>query len=213
MAGVLGALLTYALTNESLEAWASVGAAVASVAVAAATYVLARYTLRSVQVTERILETETDNFRKKQTIALSTDYFQVPIQLNSDTSLTPYMAHCDLIIFSKRLPEVRLLKAQYNKHDPKSQADRNRRKQYRSLVESIPVILNFYRNADLQYFEEIIDRPMFLRRFSDSLLQCLKAIAILNPELEAVPLEQLQLMDRLKGVCEDWKRIHGLKVP
>lgn len=87
---------------------------------------------------------------------------------------------------------------------PTDEEHKKYRRQYRVLVGSVPLLLNFYSNASQLYAENVLDKQMFLNRFTGPFLRMLKAIETLNPVTEAIPAGGLTAMQPLKGTCEDW---------
>lgn len=203
--GAFGAAFTYGfLKGLDLLAFASLFSALASLLVAGGTILLAWYTSGSVRATQAILENQATNFRKAQTVALINQYNQVPLQLNSDIAVTPYNAFCEIVNFAEQPGQARFLKEFYNSQRRESEADDNRRKQYRALVECFPTILNFYMHAEQLYAEDVLDRQMFANRFSPQLFLLCEAMPKLNAVIEAVTPDAVQRLDRLKAVCQDW---------
>ena len=190
--------------------WA-IGAVLASVAVAATTLLLALFTRRSVLATENMLANQTDNFRKDHTVKLINQYFQVPMQLDANISITLHNAHTDLYIYSQKLDKVKGLKAAFAV--PPADEEHNKyRRQYRVLVGSVPLLLNFYLNAAQLYAENVLDKQMFLNRFTGPFLRMLKAIETLNPVTEAIPAGGLTAMEPLKGICENWLKKKNMEL-
>ncbi|HEY1884103.1 MAG TPA: hypothetical protein VGG51_13795 [Candidatus Cybelea sp.] len=165
---------------------------------------LAWYTSASVRTTQAILQNQASNFQKAQTIDLITQYFQLPLQLNSDVAITPYNAFCQILLYADRPAEARVLKEFYNKQRQDNLADENRRKQYRALVECFPTILNFYMHAEQLYSEDVLDKRMFANRFSPQLLSLCEAMPKLNDVIQAVTPDSLERLTRLKTLCEGW---------
>ena len=203
--GAFGAAFTYGFFK-GLDplAFASLFSAFASLLVAGGTILLAWYTSGSVRATQAILENQATNFRKAQTVALINQYNQVPLQLNSDIAVTPYNAFCEIVNFAEQPEQARFLKEFYNSQRRESEADDNRRKQYRALVECFPTILNFYMHAEQLYAEDVLDKQMFVNRFSPQLLLLCEAMPKLNAVIQAVTPESLERLAPLKTICQDW---------
>lgn len=186
--------------------WA-IFAAWAAAAAAIATTSLALLTWSSVKTTEKILAHEDANVRKATTIRQIEHYFQTPVQVTSDISLTPQSALSQILFYSKEIGKLQELKVRFAQ-TPRDEDDKIARKQYQATVESFGVVLNFFMFVAQLYFQGCLDDRLFLNTFAMVFLRLWDAMAKVENVAKADIASQVEHLSTFKLACEKWIAAH-----
>ena len=138
--------------------------ALTDLAVALGTLYLAYFTSQAVSSTERLIANDHPNHRTDRTIAIMKEYNQIGIPVTDFIAMSPHEASSQLIVFSKKMDELLLLKSQYDENSTEPQ-----HQQYRAIVTSVPTVINFYM-VNLQLLRrEVLDEQLFMNMFARTL--------------------------------------------
>ena len=190
---IFGAAIVYGFVKGiSPEAFGGVLSGVGTLA-------LAWFTWRSISKTSDVIANGNFIHRTNVTIDFMNQWLLTPVQVTSIISITPQNAASQLLMCANSLHDLRALKAAYN-----PTGTDNRDEQYRTVVESFSVVLNFFMIALQLLRGTIIEAPLFLSTFASTFASTFDAMLVVNAEIEAIPTELIERRRDLYEICTDW---------
>ena len=115
----------------------------------------------STNATRESVANENANYQLTNTVAIINQYYQTAIPVTNTISITTQSASSQLQMFAKKVAELEALKAQY---DPASPAPAD--EQYRAIVSSVAVVINFFIVALQLLRRHLLDVPLFMNIFA-----------------------------------------------
>jgi hypothetical protein len=217
VAAIVGAVVTFCLMRFlAVHRFPSevVGAA-ASIFVAAGTLSLAYFTWQSVIKTSEVIANENSNHDKaiendraleriRITVNLVAQYFQSPVQVSSDIQLTVHTASSQITIYAGQMDELKRLKEEFYKNQNAGDevGDKRQRDQYKVLIVSFSVVLNFYMYANQMLRQGILDERLFMNTFARGFMALYLALLEVHPVIVAVPIESIMDLGPFKNACQ-----------
>lgn len=199
--GLLGAIISFLLyfRRLPLEAIGTLGA-IGGIVVAGGTLILAYFTRESVRGTAYLIASDDANKCVDRSIDLLNRYFLMPIQVTQTIALPPQAANSQIRLFGgTKLQEALALKAQYSESGTTG-AD----EQYRTIVASFHILLNFYRVARQLLGQRVLNRRLFMNSFAKTFIKSFDAMLVLNASIEAVSSADIEDLRNLRIDCEKY---------
>lgn len=184
--------------------------AVASMLVAVGTFSLAYVTWQSVRKTSEVINNENKNHLERlanedawnqirTTQGIIAQYNQALIQITSTISMTAYTGAAQIALYSKKLEELKALKAHAHTEGDNDPA----REQYKFIVAAIPVVTNFYMVLSQMLRQDLLDTRLFMNTFAKTFLTFYKSVVIVN-EVVVASSGDIERLLPLKVACENY---------
>jgi hypothetical protein len=178
--------------------WA-IFAACAAAAAALGTFTLAYFTWQSLKRTDAAMAIEDTRQRTNTTVPLIKEYTQTRVPVTDTIALTPQAASSQIILFSKNLPELKALKTEYD-----STSSGPQHEQYRVIMSSIPIVINWYMQVMQLLRADVLNVPFFMNQFAKTFLAVFEPLSIVNAETNTVPASSIARLISFKEMCETW---------
>lgn len=164
---------------------------------------MAEKTAAAATATEKSVSTQELTFRKAETAKLIWSYFQDPVQASHNISITVHNAFSEILIFSVKLERLKELKAKFSQV-PTNDKEKTERKQYRTVVESVTIVLNFFSVAAMFNDRGFLDERAFFNTFARTFVKLWEALAKVNAIVGAAAPEQIAQLGAFKVRCDDY---------